>query len=27
VLVFFWFFLGGGSWCEGEPGAGGRRRA
>lgn len=27
ALVFFWFFLGAGSWCENEPGAPGRRRA
>jgi hypothetical protein len=27
ALVFFWFFLGAGSWCENEPGADGRSRA
>ncbi len=26
ALVFFWFFLGAGSWCEGEPGATPRSR-
>lgn len=26
ALVFLWFFLGGGSWCENEPGAEGRKR-